>query len=122
MKIWSLTFERAQELRRQKSDKAEEVTKLTATSPEAIWLADLDAIDEALDERDVEISAELKREVQAQNKNKVHAANKVTAAKKKAIKGKKKKDEVRVCGQLCTTLFYSSVTNDFFITHETIYR
>jgi DNA topoisomerase-2 len=114
MKIWSLTFERAQELRRQKSDKAEEVTKLTATSPEAIWLADLDAIDEALDERDVEISAELKREVQAQNKNKVHAAKKVTAAKKKAIKGKKKKDEVRVCGQLCATLFYSSVTNDFF--------
>ena len=117
MKIWSLTFERAQELRRQKSDKAEEVTRLTATSPEAIWLADLDAIDEALDERDVEISAELKREVQAQNKNKVHAAKKVTAAKKKAIKGKKKSDEVRT---LCVVtyeqpVFTQCLTNDLFI-------
>ena len=94
MKIWSLTFERAEELRRQKVEKAEEVKNLKATSPEAIWLADLDAIEEALNERDLAISAEFKREVVAQNKNKVHAAKKATAAKKKASKGKKKNDEV----------------------------
>ena len=94
MKIWSLTFERAEELRRQKMEKTNEVKQLNATSPEAIWLSDLDTIDEALNERDLEISAELKREVQAQNKNKVHNAKKATAAKKKAAKGKKKNDDV----------------------------
>ncbi|KAL3807608.1 hypothetical protein ACHAXA_002546 [Cyclostephanos tholiformis] len=92
MKIWSLTFERAEELRRQKMEKTNEVKQLNATSPEAIWLSDLDTIEEALNERDLEISAELKREVQAQNKNKVHNAKKATAAKKKAAKGKKKND------------------------------
>lgn len=94
MKIWSLTFERAEELRRQKMEKTNEVKQLNATSPEAIWLSDLDTIDEALNERDLDISAELKREVQAQNKNKVHNAKKASAAKKKAAKGKKKNDDV----------------------------
>ena len=94
MKIWSLTFERAEELRRQKAEKAEEVKKLQATSPEAIWLADLDAIDVALTERDSDISAELKREVLAQNKSKVRQTKKATAAKKITAKSKKKADEV----------------------------
>merc|ERR1719296_187436 len=56
MKIWSLTFERAEELRRQRAEKAEEVKKLEATSPEQIWSNDLDAIDEALGERDLSIA------------------------------------------------------------------
>ncbi len=94
MKIWSLTFKRAKELCRQKTEKAEEAKKLIAATPEAIWLANLDAIDEALNERDLEISSEFKREVVAQYKNKVHAAKKTTAAKKKASKGKKKNNEV----------------------------
>jgi DNA topoisomerase-2 len=96
MKIWSLTFERAEELRRQKAEKADEVEKLEGTSPEAIWMTDLEAIEEALDERDVELNAELKREVQAQSKNKVRVAKIATAAAKKAKKSTKKKDEVRV--------------------------
>ena len=94
MKIWSLTFERAEELRRQKAAKAEEVNKLQATSPEAIWVADLDAIDEALNERDLEISAELKREVLAQNKSKARQTKMTTVAKKNVAKSKKKADEV----------------------------
>ena len=98
MKIWSLTFERAEELRRQKAEKVDEVKKLQATSPEAIWLADLDAIDEALNERDKDISAELKREVLAQNKSKTRQTKKETAAKKNTVKGKKKAGEVRFSG------------------------
>ncbi len=94
MKIWSLTFERAEELRRQKAEKAEEVKKLQATTPEAIWLADLDAIDDALNERDMETSAELKREIFAQNKSKARQSKKVTAAKKNSAKSKKKAEEV----------------------------
>jgi len=92
MKIWSLTFERAEELRRQKAEKMEEVKKLEATAPEAIWSADLDAIDEALDERDVEIAKEIKKEIQAQSKNKTRVVKKKAAAAKKT-KAVKKKDD-----------------------------
>ncbi|KAL9179430.1 hypothetical protein ACHAXT_008720 [Thalassiosira profunda] len=52
MKIWSLTFERAEELRKERDAKAEEAKALEATSPDAIWSADLDAIEELLEERD----------------------------------------------------------------------
>eukprot|EP00579_Thalassiosira_antarctica_P002668 CAMPEP_0201875748 /NCGR_PEP_ID=MMETSP0902-20130614/7629_1 /ASSEMBLY_ACC=CAM_ASM_000551 /TAXON_ID=420261 /ORGANISM="Thalassiosira antarctica, Strain CCMP982" /LENGTH=1508 /DNA_ID=CAMNT_0048402857 /DNA_START=105 /DNA_END=4631 /DNA_ORIENTATION=+ len=93
MKIWSLTFERAEELRRQKAEKAEEVKKLQATAPEAIWSADLDAIDEALNERDVDIANDLKKEVQAQSKNKARNSKKKSAAAKKTKKATKKKGE-----------------------------
>lgn len=96
MKIWSLTFERAEELRRQKAEKAEDVEKLKATSPESIWLSDLDVIVEALNERDTDISAELKREGIAQNKNRTVQAKRINVAKKNAAKSKKKQDEVRV--------------------------
>mmetsp|Transcript_13500 Transcript_13500/g.29330 ORF Transcript_13500/g.29330 Transcript_13500/m.29330 type:complete len:1434 (+) Transcript_13500:96-4397(+) len=93
MKIWSLTFERAEELRRQREEKAEEVKKLKATSHEAIWLADLDAIDEALVERDADMAAEFKKELQAQSKSKAHNKKKATTAAKKKAKGKKKTDQ-----------------------------
>ncbi|KAL7543375.1 hypothetical protein ACHAXR_013102 [Thalassiosira sp. AJA248-18] len=92
MKIWSLTFERAEELRRQKEEKAKEVKKLEATSPEAIWLADLDAVEEALNERDVDWAAELKREVKAQSKNTARNIKKKAAAAKQVKKASKKKD------------------------------
>ena len=52
MKIWSLTFERAEELRIQRGQKAKELESLESTPPENIWLADLDAIEVLLDERD----------------------------------------------------------------------
>ena len=94
MKIWSLTFERAEELRRQKADKEEDLARLQATPSEAIWLTDLDAIDEALDERDVEIAKDLKKEVQAQSKNKARNAKKKVSAAKKAKKATRKADTV----------------------------
>ena len=94
MKIWSLTFERAEELRKQLAEKTDEVATLESTEPQTIWLNDLDAIEEVLNERDVELDAEAKRESQAQSKAKVRVAKKVTAAAKKAKKASKKKDEV----------------------------
>ena len=93
MKIWSLTFERAEELRRQRAEKSGEVETLEGTSPESIWLTDLDVIDEALDERDACIASELEKEVKAQSKNKARTTKKAAVAAKKAKKAKKKADE-----------------------------
>ena len=88
MKIWSLTFERAEELRRQKE---EEVKKLEATSSEQIWSADLDAIEEAMAERDVLIAADLKDKIAAQSKNKARVSKKKATKKPAAKKAAKKK-------------------------------
>ena len=120
--IWSLTFERAEELRRQKSDKADEVEKLEATTPQAIWLSDLDAIDEALDERDVDNAAELKREAQAQKKNTARNAKKATAAKKKALKSKKKKKKEKKMMNSCNNRnkTYSRVVKQKAITRISV--
>ena len=90
MKIWSLTYEKAEELRSQLAEKTEELATLEATSPSQIWLNDLDAVEDALDERDAEIEASERAEAKAQKKNKKVQANK---NKKAAKKGKKKKDE-----------------------------
>jgi DNA topoisomerase II len=62
MKIWSLTFEKAEELRRQKGEKSDEVKILEGTSPEIIWNNDLDAIEELLDERDETLGIEAKKQ------------------------------------------------------------
>eukprot|EP00984_Skeletonema_dohrnii_P034067 scaffold32953_cov67-Skeletonema_dohrnii-CCMP3373.AAC.1 len=55
LKIWTLTFERAEDIRRQKGDKEAEVVALESTSPESIWLSvwlsDLDELDTVLVER-----------------------------------------------------------------------
>ena len=93
MKIWSLTFERAEELRRQRAEKAGEVDILEGTSPEAIWLADLDAIDEVLNERDADIASDLQKEVKAQSKSKARVVTQKAAAAKNAKKTKKKAGE-----------------------------
>ncbi|KAL7550823.1 hypothetical protein ACHAWF_014023 [Thalassiosira exigua] len=72
MKIWSLTFERAEELRGQRVEKDEEVEVLEATSPEEMWLADLDVIEELLDDRDAALgisSMKQKHEVKAKKKS-----------------------------------------------------
>ena len=91
MKIWSLIFERAGELRRHLAEKMEEVSSLETTTPETIWLNDLRVIEEVLDERDAELDAECKKEKQAQSKARVRAAK---TANKKAKKSKKRKDVV----------------------------
>ena len=80
MKIWSLTFERAEELRHLKGVKSKEVKALQGTSPETIWNKDLDAIEELLDERDKELGLD---------------AMKQKSKKKQTKKGRKKRvDEV----------------------------
>lgn len=89
MKIWSLTFEKAEELRRQLEEKNQALLALEATSPTQIWLNDLDAIEVALDERDVALQEAVEAEKRAQKKNASHQAKKKTKNKG----SKKKKDE-----------------------------
>jgi DNA topoisomerase-2 len=93
MKIWSLTFERAEELRRQRAEKAGEVDTLEGTSPESIWLTDLDVIDEVLNERDADIASDMQKEVKAQSKSKARVTKKAAIAAKNAKKTKKKAGE-----------------------------
>ena len=94
MKLWVLTFERAEELRTLVAEKTKDVSKLETTKPETIWLNDLEAIEEVLDERDIELDAEVKKEKNAQSKARVRVAKKASNAAKKTKKAAKKKDEV----------------------------
>lgn len=87
MKIWSLTYEKAEALRKQLGEKKVEVESLENTAPSQLWLNDLDDIDEALDERDASMAAAAKVEVKAQKKS-----QKAQALKKKG-RGKKKASE-----------------------------
>ena len=92
MKIWSLTFEKAEALRAQLAEKTQAVADLEETAPSQIWLDDLDAIEEALLERDEDMKAAEADEVKAQNKNKKHQVKKAKKAAA-AKRGKKKKDD-----------------------------
>jgi DNA topoisomerase-2 len=85
MKIWSLTYEKAEALRKQLGEKMAEVAELEATPPSQLWLNDLDNIDDALDERDTAMAAAAKGEAQAQKKSKkAQALKKMGGRKKKA--------------------------------------
>lgn len=91
MKIWSLTYEKAEALRAQLAEKTVAVEELEVTAPTQIWLDDLDAIVAALDERDAEMDAAASDELKAQNKSKKRQAK---ATKKRSVaakRGKKKK-------------------------------
>lgn len=83
MKIWSLTYEKAQQLRAQLEVKTAELEELEGTDPTTIWLRDLDAVEVALDERDAALYAAEVDERKAQKKNKTRNANKKAAVKKK---------------------------------------
>jgi DNA topoisomerase-2 len=89
MKIWTLTFEKSQKLRVELEEKTQEVADLEATQPSTIWWHDLDAIEDALDERDEEMAAAAAEEMRQQAKNKKTQAKK--ASKKTKGKGRKKK-------------------------------
>lgn len=88
MKIWSLTFERAEELRMQRAEKVNEFETLQTTPPERIWLADLDAIEVLLDERDEALGINSKNHIQTKSKS--------SLSKKVERKTKEKVDEVSV--------------------------
>jgi DNA topoisomerase-2 len=91
MKIWSLTMEKVEALKAQLAEKTDELENLRDTSPSQLWLNDLDAIENALDDRDAGLAAAADDERRAQVKNTKHRAkmNKKLAVSKK----KKKKDE-----------------------------
>jgi hypothetical protein len=94
MKIWSLTYEKAQQLRAQLEEKTQAVEDLEGTDPSDIWLKDLDDIEEALEQRDVAMEAACEDERRAQSKNTKYQAKKqkkVAVNKKKATKKKSKK-------------------------------
>ena len=69
MKIWSLTFEKAEALRADRDSKKAQLEALEITTPNEIWLKDLDAIELALDNRDAAIEAALKEEKEARDKS-----------------------------------------------------
>ena len=91
MKIWSLTFERAEELRVQLAERTAEFEQLESTSTSQIWLNDLDAIEVALEERDVEIAEAEEEEKRAQKKTQRRQATKKKKAAASKKRGKKKK-------------------------------
>lgn len=70
MKIWSLTFERAEELKLLLAEKSRELNDLEATSPSTIWLRDLDAVEAAMDERDTFIEEAAREEAEARDNSK----------------------------------------------------
>lgn len=88
MKIWSLTYEKAEELRRQLKEKSIEVDNLEATAPSQLWLNDLDEIEVALDERAEEMARAAKEEGKAQKK-----AQKVQAGRNKKSANRKVREE-----------------------------
>ena len=89
MKIWSLTLEKAEQLLAELSAKTKELEELEGTSPSQIWLNDLDAIEAALDDRDVLFAKAQEEEANAQKKNQKRRAK----VQKKKTKGKKNETE-----------------------------
>jgi hypothetical protein len=86
MKIWSLTFEKAEELRRKLGEKTTELNALQGTSPSELWLNDLDDVEAALNARDIDLEEAEVNERKAQKKNQKRRAK----AAKTTTRGKKK--------------------------------
>ena len=53
MPLWSLTMERVDALKQQRTEKEAELNALLAKSPTDLWIEDLDALGAALDDVDV---------------------------------------------------------------------
>ena len=85
MKIWSLTYEKAERLRQELAEKSKAVADLEAKSHEQLWIDDLKDLEEALDDRDEAYAAAAVEEVKAQGKN-----NKRRAMKQKKTTAKRK--------------------------------
>ena len=83
MKIWSLTFEKAEQHRAQLEQKILELELLQSTEPTTLWLRDLNAVDIALDDRDAALHAAEVDERKAQKKNKSRVAIKKKSTKQK---------------------------------------
>jgi DNA topoisomerase-2 len=93
MKIWSLTFEKAEKIRAELAEKTVELEALRATSPEQLWLNDLDAVDAALDRRDLDFAESAKEELRAQKKSQNRKTKKAAPAAGRSKGKAKKKNE-----------------------------
>ena len=87
MKIWSLTYEKVEELKAELADTQNRVQELENTTEQNIWLKDLDELEEALDERDAALEGLAKDERNAKKKTTKRNAKK----KKKTVAAKKQK-------------------------------
>ena len=87
MKIWSLTLERVEELRGQLTIKEEQLAELQATRPEEMWLRDLEAVEEALDDMDELLAKDAADEEKTRRK----AQGKAKGKKKAPVARKPKK-------------------------------
>lgn len=86
MKIWSLTFEKAEKLRKELAEKTHAVTRLEQTPPSTLWENDLDSIEEALDDRDqFYIEAAEEEAIARQNSKKNNKGKKKAAPRKKRV-------------------------------------
>jgi DNA gyrase/topoisomerase IV subunit B len=79
--LWALTLEKVQQLRGELAGKEEQLAKLKATRPDELWLADLDALDLALDEFEAEAADGEEQEKAARRKFKGSKAGTATTAK-----------------------------------------
>jgi DNA topoisomerase II len=89
MRIWSLTFEKAEQLRKELAEKTDELESLAKKQPSQLWLDDLDAIEATLDARDIVIQGEKEDELRAQTKNTKRVDAGKAKGKKKVAKKKK---------------------------------
>jgi DNA topoisomerase-2 len=89
MKIWSLTKEKVEEMRRQRDGKRDELDALCAMSAERLWEDDLDALEIALGDYEAAIDDEKKEEL-AQRKKATNArGNKQSSSKGASSRAKK---------------------------------
>jgi DNA topoisomerase-2 len=96
MKLWNLTYEKVEELRKQLAGKTADLEALEAKEPSQIWMNDLEAIELALDERDKEIEQAEEDELKAQKKTASRQAmkSKKRAPAKKRVAKKKKAENI----------------------------
>eukprot|EP00559_Dactyliosolen_fragilissimus_P003213 CAMPEP_0184868400 /NCGR_PEP_ID=MMETSP0580-20130426/30253_1 /TAXON_ID=1118495 /ORGANISM="Dactyliosolen fragilissimus" /LENGTH=1472 /DNA_ID=CAMNT_0027369251 /DNA_START=95 /DNA_END=4513 /DNA_ORIENTATION=- len=97
LKIWSLTYEKAEQLRKLLAEKVEAVAKLESTRPVDIWENDLLAIEEALDERDDYFAKAAAVELESQNNHTSKKRNqkKRTVPKKRAVQKASSKQQAK---------------------------
>ncbi|CAD7969848.1 unnamed protein product [Amoebophrya sp. A25] len=94
MPLWSLTYERAAELRSQFETKQKEVRALEQTSPEDIWDGDLKELLRVLNEIEAQDRIQRQEEDKLAKNKKSRAVSRADVTKRKAIGAKRRKAEI----------------------------